>query len=55
VVALIVARLLTWFGAALVLDAWWRRERRPDLAERLRPFQPASLAEEAQEWLDKES
>jgi hypothetical protein len=55
VVVLVVAGILIWAGATLLLDAWWRREHRPDLAERLWPFRSRSLAEEAQEWLDRES
>jgi hypothetical protein len=50
----LVAGILVWIGTTLILDSWWRRERRRDLAERLRPFQPASLAEEAQQWLDEQ-
>jgi hypothetical protein len=45
VVALMVFFMLTCAGATLLLDAWLRRSRRRDLAERLRPFQPSSLAE----------
>jgi hypothetical protein len=51
VVRLIVAGILVWTGAMLLLGSWWRRERRPELAERLRPFQPGSLADEAHDWL----
>jgi hypothetical protein len=39
--------LLTWAGSTLLLEDWWRRRRRLDLAERLPPFQPASLADQA--------
>jgi hypothetical protein len=53
VTAVVAFGLLTWAGSTLLLDAWWRRGSRPDLAERLRPFQPADLADEARQWLDK--
>jgi hypothetical protein len=48
----LVAGGFVWVGATLIFDGWLRRERRPDLAERLRPFQPSSVADEAQDWLD---
>jgi hypothetical protein len=54
VAAVIAVGLLTWAGSTLLLDAWWRRQKRPDLAERLRPFQPDSLADEAKQWLDEQ-
>jgi hypothetical protein len=38
-----------------LLDAWWRRWDRPDLAERLMPYQPGSVADEAQRWLDRQN
>ncbi len=46
-----VAGLLLWAGTALLLDAWIRRQRRPTLAERLAPYQPRHVADEAEEWL----
>jgi hypothetical protein len=52
-VAILAVGLLTWAGATLLLDAWCRRWRGPDLADRLRPYQPVSVADEAQRWLDK--
>jgi hypothetical protein len=52
VAVLIVAGLLTWAGATLLLDAWWRRWSRPDLAERLQPYQTGSIADDAQRWLE---
>jgi hypothetical protein len=52
VAVLIVAGLLGWGSATFLLDAWWRRPKRLDLAERLRPFAPTSVADEAQRWLD---
>jgi hypothetical protein len=42
--------LLTWAGVTLLLDA--RRRRRCDLIDRLRPFQPRSVADQAHAWLD---
>jgi hypothetical protein len=54
VVALIVVGVLVWGGSTLLLDAWWKRQP-TDLAERLRPFQPRSVADEAQRWLDRQS
>jgi hypothetical protein len=55
VALLIVVGLLTWAGSTLLLDAWWRRQRRPGLTERLRPFQPVDLADEARQWLDQQN
>jgi hypothetical protein len=49
---LVVAGALFWVGATLIIDGYLRRQRRPDLAERLRPFQPSSVADEAEVWLD---
>jgi hypothetical protein len=48
----LVAGIRVWIGTTLLLDAWWQRERRPDLAERLRPLLSDSIAEEARSWLD---
>ena len=50
---LVVAGLLFWAGATLLIDAWLRPSRRPDLAERLRPFAPTTIADEAEEWLQR--
>jgi hypothetical protein len=47
---LAVAGLLVWAGAALIIDSLTGR-RRPDLAERLRPYQPRSVGHEAERWL----
>jgi hypothetical protein len=45
--------MLVWIGTTLILDGWWRRENpHTDLSDRLWPFRPRSLAEEAQDWLD---
>jgi hypothetical protein len=54
VVALVAAALLG-IGTTLILDGWCRRPTRPDLAERLRLFQPRSLADQARDWLDKQT
>jgi hypothetical protein len=50
VVVVIVAGLMVWFGATLLIEAW--QGSQSDLAERLAPYQP-SLADEAQRWLDR--
>jgi hypothetical protein len=52
-VAVIAVGLLTWVGVTLLIDGWLRRDRRPDLAERLRPFLFEMLADETQRWLDE--
>jgi hypothetical protein len=51
---LVVAGIIGWVGATLLLDAVIRRQRRPDLAERLRPYQPTELADEAEVWLRRQ-
>ena len=48
---LAVVFALIWAGSGLVLDSWLRRERPPDLAERLAPFQQPWIADEAEKWL----
>jgi hypothetical protein len=40
--------------STLVIDRWIRRPRRPDLLERLRAYQPKSVADEAQRWLEEQ-
>jgi hypothetical protein len=50
-VLLIVAGLLMWAGTTMLIDAWMRRQRRPTLAERLAPYQPRHVSDEAEEWL----
>jgi hypothetical protein len=52
VFVLIVAGLFTWAGATLLLDTWWKRWDRPDLAEQLGVDQPDSVADEARRWLE---
>jgi hypothetical protein len=52
IVLLVVVGLLAWVGASLLFDAWLRhRQQRPDLAERLAPYQGGWVADEAQRWL----
>jgi hypothetical protein len=51
VAALGVAVILAWIGVVLILDGWSNR-RAADLTERLRPYQPLSVADEAQRWLE---
>jgi hypothetical protein len=43
--------MLAVAGLLLIFSALSRRGRRPDLTERLRPYQP-SVADEAQRWLE---
>jgi hypothetical protein len=50
--AVILVGLLVSAGTTLILDGWMRRPKRPDLAKRLLPFQPDSLADEARQWLE---
>ena len=53
VLASIAVGLSTWAGVALLWDAWLRREKRPDLTERLWSFRCDTVADEAQRWLDE--
>jgi hypothetical protein len=53
ILLILVVGLLMWTGTTLLLDAWWRWKR-PDLADRLRPFRPTTIADEAQHWLDRQ-
>jgi hypothetical protein len=52
----IVFGMVVWGGVTLLLDAWHRVRRysRPELADRLGPFQPSPLADEAEEWLQRQ-
>ncbi len=52
-VLLVAVEALIWSGVTLLIDAWLRRRRVPDLAERLRPFQPP-VADEAEVWLRRQ-
>ena len=53
VTTLVLTGMLVWVLTTMVIDAQVGRRRRPDLAERLRPFQP-SIADEAQDWLKRQ-
>lgn len=48
---LLIAGLLVRAGSTLLIDAWLNRRPRVDLAERLLPFPPGTVAEEASDWL----
>ena len=50
----VLAGLMTWSGVTFLIDAQIRRNRRPDLVERLLPYQPASVAAEAESWLQQQ-
>jgi hypothetical protein len=57
VIVWVIAAAFAATGSFLMISAayeWRRRHRRRDLYERLRPFQPSSLAEEAQDWLQRQ-
>ena len=43
--------LLAWAGVALMIDALSRWRRHVDLTERLHPYQPTAVADEADRWL----
>jgi hypothetical protein len=53
ILLIVVVGVLVWTGVTLIVDGWMRRQRRPDLAERLRPFQP-SVGDEAEVWLRRQ-
>lgn len=50
-VLVFVLGLLVWAGATLLVDAALTARSRPDLTDRLLPFQPRSVADEAEQWL----
>jgi hypothetical protein len=52
VLLLVVVGISELLTLIVMIDAWLRSRRQPDLAERLDPDQPGSLAEEVQDWLD---
>ena len=54
-VVLVVVGILELLSVTLMIDAYLRSRRQPDLAEQLRPYQPGSLAEEAQDWLNHQT
>jgi len=47
----IAVGIMVWAGAAFLVDAWRCRHPAADLLERLERFQPPSVADEAQRWL----
>jgi hypothetical protein len=47
--------VLLWAGSMLLLDNWRCRHPNVDLADRLLPFEPRSIADEAHEWLRSRS
>ena len=52
--ALVIAFLLTWAGAALIIDGWSRR-RRPSLTRRLAPTKiRPRWPHEAERWLNEQ-
>jgi hypothetical protein len=51
IVMAVAAFLLVWAGATLIIDDVLERRRRPDLTDGSARFQPAGLADEAQDWL----
>jgi hypothetical protein len=54
ILARAVVFVCTWVGSTLLVGAWMSRGHRPSLAERLAPFRPRPVAEEAQEWLRRQ-
>jgi hypothetical protein len=53
VALMIVAVSIAGTGFTLIIEGVRHRARRPDLTERLRPFQ-ASVADEAEVWLRRQ-
>jgi hypothetical protein len=53
---LIVFVMIIWGGGTLLVDTWHRirRHGRPALADRLEPYRPYSLADEAEDWLQRQ-
>ncbi|MGH9082065.1 MAG: hypothetical protein ACRDWN_01835 [Acidimicrobiales bacterium] len=49
---LLLAGFLIWAGQSLLLGGTRRGGRRRGLVERLAPYQPPGVAEEAAAWLD---
>jgi hypothetical protein len=47
-----VAGVVIWGGSTLLLDARWKPQP-TELVDRLMPYQYASVADEAQRWLDR--
>ena len=48
---LVVAGLLIWVGATLIIDALSWARRQPDLAERLIRYQARTDVDEVERWL----
>jgi hypothetical protein len=48
---LIVASGLLFFGTALLIDVSGRRRKQRSLLERLKPYQPKSISDQAERWL----
>jgi hypothetical protein len=55
VIVVVALYLVVWAAFALSMDRWISGRPRPSLLERLQPYQPTSVAEEAQRWLDQRS
>jgi hypothetical protein len=53
IAVLVIVFLMVWAGVTLIIDGSLWRRRRPDLVERLGPFQP-SIADEAEVWLRRQ-
>jgi hypothetical protein len=51
---LIVAGASMWTGSILLIDAFGRRRKRRTLLERLAPYQPRSIGDQAESWLRDE-
>lgn len=51
VALLSLAFLMAWAGSTLIIDEVLSRRHRPSLAERLTPYAPPSVADEAEMWL----
>lgn len=51
---MVAVGLMTWAGVALLRDAWLRREKRPDLANRPLAVQARFCGRRGQQWLDKQ-
>ena len=47
----IAVGIALWAATSFVIDAWRCRHPAADLLERLNRFQPPSVADEAQRWL----
>src|SRR5262249_41036272 len=54
VLLIVVVFLLAWAGVTRMSDGWMRKPRRRNFAERLWPFRPATVADEAQRWLNRQ-